>query len=56
VPELIEDRVYEPLTRIALAGAARTRRLQSGSLGTYVSYLAALVLLLLVAARLGWIG
>jgi len=56
VPELIEERVYEPLARISLAGAARTRRLQSGSLGTYVTYLAALVLLLLVAARLGWIG
>ena len=56
VPELIEERFYEPLARISLAGAARTRRLQSGSLGTYVSYLAALVLLLLAAARLGWIG
>jgi hydrogenase-4 component B len=56
VPELIEERVYEPLARISLAGAAHTRRLQSGSLGTYVSYLAALVVLLLAAARLGWIG
>jgi hypothetical protein len=56
VPELIEERVYEPLARISLAGAARTRLLQSGSLGTYVSYFAALVLLLLAAARVGWIG
>jgi hydrogenase-4 component B len=56
VPELIEDRVYEPLTRVSIAAAAHTRRLQSGSLGTYVIYLAALVLSLLVAARLGWIG
>jgi hydrogenase-4 component B len=56
VPELIEERVYEPLSRLSLAGAAHTRRLQSGSLGMYVSYLAALVLMLLAAARLGWIG
>jgi hydrogenase-4 component B len=56
VPHLIEDRVYEPLARGALASAAYTRRLQSGSLGTYVSYLAGLVVLLLAAARLGWIG
>ena len=40
VPQLIEERVYEPLARVSLAGAAHTRRLQSGSLGTYVSYLA----------------
>jgi hydrogenase-4 component B len=56
VPLLIDERVYEPLARVALAAAAHTRRLQSGSLGTYVSYLAGLVLVLLVAARLGWIG
>ena len=56
VPLLIDERVYEPLARMSLAAAARTRRLQSGSLGTYVSYLAGLVLVLLAAARLGWIG
>lgn len=56
VPLLIDERVYEPLARVSLAAAAHTRRLQSGSLGTYVSYLAGLVLVLLVAARLGWIG
>ena len=56
VPQLIEERLYEPLTRVALAAAAQTRRLQSGSLGTYVGYLAGLVLALLTAARLGWIG
>lgn len=56
VPHLIEDRVYAPLERVSLAAAAHARRLQSGSLGTYVSYLAGLVLALLAAARLGWIG
>jgi len=56
VPHLIEERVYEPLERVSLAAAAHARRLQSGSLGTYVAYLAGLVLVLLAAARLGWIG
>jgi hydrogenase-4 component B len=53
VPQLIEERVYTPVTRISLAAAAHTRRLQSGSLGTYVVYLIALVVALLAAARLG---
>ena len=56
VPHLIEDRLYAPLERVSLAVAAHARRLQSGSLGTYVSYLAGLVLALLAAARLGLIG
>ena len=56
LPQLIEERLYEPLTRVLLAAAAQTRRLQSGSLGTYVGYLAGLVLALLAAARFGWIG
>ena len=56
VPHLIDDRLYAPATRVSLAAAAHARRLQSGSLGTYVAYLAALVLVLLAAARLGWIG
>lgn len=56
VPALIEDRLYAPLERVSLAAAAHARRLQSGSLGTYVSYLAGLVLVLLAAARLGLIG
>jgi hydrogenase-4 component B len=56
VPHLIEDRLYAPLERVALAAATHARRLQSGSLGVYVSYLAGLVLALLAAARLGWIG
>ena len=43
-------------TRVSLAAASQARRLQSGSLGTYVVYLAGLVLVLLAAARLGWLG
>jgi hydrogenase-4 component B len=56
VPHLIEERVYEPVARISLLAARHARRLQSGSLGTYVSYLIALVVVLLAAARLGVIG
>ena len=56
LPQLLEERLYEPLVRVLLAAAAQTRRLQSGSLGTYVGYLAGLVLALLAAARFGWIG
>jgi len=56
VPQLIDDHLYAPLERVSLAVAARARRLQSGSLGTYVVYLAGLVLVLLAAARLGWLG
>jgi hydrogenase-4 component B len=56
VPQLIDERVYAPVTRISLAAAGHARRLQSGSLGTYVVYLIALVLVLLAAARLGVIG
>ena len=36
VPHLIDERLYRPATRFALAGAARARRLQSGRLGVYV--------------------
>ena len=56
VPQLIDDHLYAPLERVSLAAAAQARRLQSGSLGTYVVYLAGLVLVLLAAARLGWLG
>jgi hypothetical protein len=56
VPHLIEDRLYAPAARVSLAAAAHARRLQSGSLGTYVVYLGGLVFVLLAAARLGWIG
>ena len=36
--------------------AVHARRLQSGSLGTYVAYLIGLVVVLLAAARIGLIG
>jgi hypothetical protein len=56
VPQLIDERVYRPAARISLAAAGHARRLQTGSLGTYVVYLAALVVALLAAVRLGAIG
>ena len=56
VPHLIEDRVYRPVARLSLLGAAHARRLQSGSVGTYVAYLIGLVIVLLAAARIGVIG
>jgi hydrogenase-4 component B len=56
VPHLIDEHVYEPATKAALAGAALMRRLQSGRLGAYVLYLVGLVVVLLGAARLGVIG
>jgi hypothetical protein len=55
VPQLIDERIYRPVARRSTAAAASARRLQSGSLGTYVAYLIGLVVLLLGAARLGLI-
>ena len=50
-------RVALPAGRtLALSGAARARRLQSGRLGTYVAYLIALVLVLLASVRIGIVG
>ncbi|HVA61654.1 MAG TPA: proton-conducting transporter membrane subunit [Mycobacteriales bacterium] len=56
VPHLIEERVYAPALRRGLSAAAQIRRLQSGSLGTYAAYLIGLLLVLLLAARLGLAG
>jgi hydrogenase-4 component B len=56
VPHLIDEHLYAPAARAALGAAAHARRLQTGSLGTYVAYLIALVVVLLAAARLGLIG
>jgi hydrogenase-4 component B len=56
VPHLVEERLYRPVTRIALEGASRARRLQSGRLSTYVAYLAGTVLVVLAIARLGILG
>ena len=56
VPHLFEERLYRPVTAVAMRGAHHARRLQSGRLGTYVGYLVGLVLALLTAAKLGWIA
>ncbi len=56
VPNLIDERVYRPVTRWSLAAASRARRLQSGSLATYVAYLGGAVVLVLAAGRAGWLG
>ncbi len=56
VPHLIDVYLYRPVTSGALVAAAWARRLQSGSLGTYVAYLIGLVLALLFAVRIGAIG
>jgi hydrogenase-4 component B len=56
VPHLIDEHVYRPVTRLSLHAAGHARRLQTGSLGTYVVYLAVLVLALLTAVRVGVIG
>jgi hydrogenase-4 component B len=56
VPHLIDAHLYRPITNGALVAAAWARRLQSGSLGTYVAYLIGLVVALLLAVRIGAIG
>ena len=56
VPQLIDERLYTPAARAVLVAAHHARRLQTGSLATYVGYLIALVLVLLAAARAGLIG
>jgi hydrogenase-4 component B len=56
VPHLIDVHLYRPVTAGALLAASWARRMQSGRLGTYVGYLIALVVVLLVAVRIGAIG
>lgn len=56
VPHLIDVHLYRPVTAGALNAASWVRRLQSGRLGTYVGYLIALVVVLLVAVRIGAVG
>ncbi|HXR28988.1 MAG TPA: proton-conducting transporter membrane subunit [Solirubrobacteraceae bacterium] len=53
VPHLFDTLIYEPVTHAALRSAAVVRRLQSGSLRTYLLYLVGLLALLLVLARSG---
>jgi hydrogenase-4 component B len=52
----VERLLYRPAIRAALAGAALTRRLQTGNVRTYAAYLLALVLGLLALARTGALG
>ena len=56
VPHLFEERLYRPVTALAMYGAHHATRVQSGRLGTYVAYLLGLVLVVLGAAKLGIIG
>jgi hydrogenase-4 component B len=56
VPHLLDERVYGPVVAVGLAAAGHARRLQSGRLGVYVSYLIALILVLLAAVKVGVIG
>lgn len=56
VPHLFDTLIYEPLTTAALHAAAVVRRLQSGSLRTYLIYLLALFALLLALVRVGMLG
>lgn len=53
VPQLIDERVYRPVAQRTGLAAAQVRRLQTGSLGTYVAYLIGLVVVLLAAVRTG---
>ena len=56
VPQVIDERVYRPLVRRSVELAGYVRRMQSGSLGTYVAYLIAVTVVLLGAVRTGVIG
>jgi hydrogenase-4 component B len=56
IPHLFDTLLYGPVQRGALAGAAVARRLQSGSVRAYAAYLLALLVALLVLARIGAIG
>ena len=56
VPHLIEERLYRPITSVAMLGAHHARSMQSGRLGTYVAYLVGLVVAVLAAAKVGVIG
>ena len=57
VPHLIDTHLYRPVTeRSAARGAPGPVALQSGRLGAYVLYLIGLVVVLLLAVRIGAIG
>lgn len=52
-PSLVDRALVEPTVRVALRGAGVARRLQTGNVRTYASYLAGLVLLALVLLGTG---
>ena len=56
VPHLFDTVLYGPVRRTALRAARAARRIQSGSVRAYASYLLALLLALLLLARTGGIG
>ena len=56
VPHHFEERLYRPVTALAMYGAHHARRVQGGRLGVYVAYLLGLVLVVLAAAKLGVLG
>ena len=56
VPHLFDTLLYGPVSRVALHAAGIARRLQSGSLRTYLIYLLALLGVLLALARTGVLG
>jgi hydrogenase-4 component B len=56
VPHLFDTALYRPLQRRALEGARLVRRIQSGSVRAYAAYLLGLLLVVLLAVRVGVIG
>jgi hydrogenase-4 component B len=56
VPHLFDTVLYGPVSRGALRGAGFARRMQSGSLRTYLIYLLVLLGVLLALARMGVLG
>jgi hydrogenase-4 component B len=52
-PHLFDTLLYRPALRLSLRAARSARRMQSGSLRLYLSYLLALVLVLLALVRWG---
>ncbi|HEY0276705.1 MAG TPA: proton-conducting transporter membrane subunit [Solirubrobacterales bacterium] len=56
VPHLFDSALYGPARRRALEGARVARRIQSGSVRGYAAYLLVLLLVVLLAVRVGVIG
>jgi hypothetical protein len=56
VPHLFDTLLYGPVSQAALRAAGVARRLQSGSLRAYLTYLLVLLGLLLALARTGVFG